>query len=335
MITPIAVPRATDPDALEDACGEDPAWVCEEVFERTGGNEALAAVTDWLVGGPLTILLILFVAWIVSLVARRYVRRIVERIVVSDTTDARRRLQKIGVPADRAAEPDPRRAARAASISAVVGSTATVLIWVIAILVALGEAGIDLGPLIAGAGIAGVALGFGAQSLVKDCIAGLFMLIEDQYGIGDIVDLDEASGTVEEISLRVTVLRDIGGTVWHVPNGEVRRVGNMSQLWSVAMIDVDIAYDADIDRAREVIRETARAVRDDEDWSGRVIDEPEVLGVEVLGADAVTIRMSVKTEPGAQFDVQRVLRERIKRSLDDAGIEIPFPQRTVWVRSES
>ena len=132
-------------------------------------------------------------------------------------------------------------------IATVVASTASVAIWVVGILLALGQLGLDLAPLIAGAGIAGVALGFGAQNLVKDCITGLFMLLEDQYGIGDSVDLGVASGSVEQVSLRTTVMRGQDGTVWHVPNGEVRRVGNRTKLWSVAVLDVVVAYDADLD----------------------------------------------------------------------------------------
>ena len=134
------------------------------------------------------------------------------------------------------------------------------IIWVIALITVLGELGIDLGPIIAGAGIAGVALGFGAQSIVKDFLAGLFVLVEDQYGIGDVVDLGEASGTVQEISLRSTVLRAQDGTVWHVPNGEVMRVGNRSQLWSVAVVDVTVAYSSDLVEAQTVILQTANDV---------------------------------------------------------------------------
>src|SRR5262249_29170644 len=137
---------------------------------------------------------------------------------------------------------------------------ASVVIWVVAILLALGQLGFNLAPLIAGAGIAGVAIGFGAQNLVKDCITGLFMLIEDQYGIGDVVDLGVASGTVEGVSLRTTVLRSQDGTVWHVPNGEVRRVGNRTKLWSVAVLDIVVAYDADLDRTRDVVLGVAQQI---------------------------------------------------------------------------
>ncbi len=215
-----------------------------------------------------------------------------------------------------------------------VGSTAAVIIWSIAIIMALGEIGVNLGPLIAGAGIAGVALGFGAQSLVKDCISGLFMLLEDQYGVGDIVDLDEATGVVEKISLRTTVLRGVDGTVWHVPNGEVTRVGNRSQLWSVALVDVDVAYDSDLAAARQVILDCATQLIESDEWADSVIDPPQLLGVEALGADGITIRVTIKVRPGVQWGLQRALREALKAALDEAGIEIPFPQRTIWVRRD-
>ncbi len=214
-------------------------------------------------------------------------------------------------------------------------NTIVVSIWVIAGLMILGIVGIDLAPLLAGAGIAGVALGFGAQTLVKDCIAGLFMLMEDQYGIGDVVDLGEAVGVVEEISLRVTVLRGIDGTVWHVPNGVVQRVGNRSQLWSVAVIDVDVAYETDVERARELLQRAADEVCSRDDLADTVIEPPIVLGVESLGADGITLRLTVKVEPGTQWTLQRALREHVKTVFDAAAVEIPFPQRTVWIRSDA
>ncbi len=326
-----------DPE-LENACGTNPSWICESVFDLTDGNRFLAETADWLI----SVILILLVAWILAQVAKRYLGRVVARVVAPDTAIAARQLQRLG---DRAttfvAEPigitenDPRRQARLQSISLVVGSTAAVIIWSIAIIMALGEVGVDLAPLIAGAGIAGVALGFGAQSLVKDCISGLFMLLEDQYGVGDIVDLDEATGVVEKISLRTTVLRGLDGTVWHVPNGEVTRVGNKSQLWSVALVDVSVAYDSDLATARQVILDCASDLAQNDEWSGVVLDPPQLLGVEALAADGITIRVTIKVEPGAQWGLQRALREALKAALDDAGIEIPFPQRTIWVRREA
>jgi moderate conductance mechanosensitive channel len=327
---------AVDPE-LENACGSNPSWLCESVFDLTDGNRFLAETADWFV----SVLVILLVAWILAHIAKRYLGRMVARVVAPDKTIAARQLQRLG---DRAttfvAEPigitedDPRRQARLQSISLVVSSTAAVIIWSIAIIMALGEIGVDLAPLIAGAGIAGVALGFGAQSLVKDCISGLFMLLEDQYGVGDVVDLDEATGVVEKVSLRTTVLRGLDGTVWHVPNGNVTRVGNKSQLWSVALVDVDVAYNCDLATARQVILDCATEVVQSEEWSDVVIDPPQLLGVEALGADGITIRVTIKVEPGAQWALQRALREAFKTALDDAGIEIPFPQRTIWVRRD-
>ncbi len=273
-------------------------------------------IADWFVGAPLTIVGVV----VAVLVLRRLTRRAVSRTLTRAVSHAAVR--------------DPRAEARAKTISTVLTSSLNVAIVSIGSLMVLGELGVNLAPLIAGAGIVGVALGFGAQSLVKDCITGLFMLMEDQYGVGDVVDLGEASGVVEQVTLRVTRLRAIDGTVWHVPNGVINRVGNKSQVWSMALLDVDVAYASDADAAGGVILDAARRVCARDDFRDHVLDEPEVLGIEALGADSVTLRLRVKTEPGEQWALMRALRAEIKRSLDEAGIEIPFPQRTVWLRRE-
>ncbi|MET0578536.1 MAG: mechanosensitive ion channel domain-containing protein, partial [Ilumatobacteraceae bacterium] len=265
----LAAPLPDDP-ALTEACGTDPGAVCQAVWERTE-SEVWAKVSDWAIGRPLSILLILVIAWLASWIARRAVRRAVRRVVAADRDVAARALQRVGVTSAPVAIVDPRRDARATSISVVVASTVTVAIWAIAAILILGELGINLAPLIAGAGIAGIALGFGAQSLVKDCIAGVFMLIEDQYGIGDSVDLGQAAGVVERITLRTTVLRGQDGTVWHVPNGEIRRVGNRSQLWSGAVLDVVVVYDADLDVTRRAIMDAATEVCESDGFAGDVL----------------------------------------------------------------
>ena len=316
---------STTPDALEDACGEAAGGVCKAVLEATD-NENLARLADWVIGRPLKVVCILLVAWLLARLARRAVQRLVYRIVASENTTALKALERVGYE-----RPDEatsrRREARAQSLSTVLASTAVVLIWVVALMMIVGEVGINLGPLIASAGIAGVAIGFGAQSLVKDCLSGTFMLIEDQYGIGDIVDLGEAQGTVERISLRTTVLRSQDGTVWHVPNGEVRRVGNRSQQWSVAVIDVTVGPTARLTQATEIIERTARVVCAEPEHAVDVLDEPRVLGVESVRPDGVTIRLLVTTTPGSQFALQRALREAISRALADAGVPAPpmFP----------
>ncbi len=334
---PTAAPVDPLDPALVDACGIEPNTVCRWVWERTG-NDGLATAANWFIGKPLEILLILLVAWIATRVARRAIRRGVYRIVVTDRQTATRALVKMGasIGTDSASDTDSfdaaetsRRAARATSISTVIASTVTVLIWVIALFLVLGELGIDLAPLIAGAGIAGVALGFGAQNVVKDCLAGLFMLIEDQFGIGDVVDLGEASGTVERVTLRTTVLRGLDGTVWHVPNGEVVRVGNQSQLWSVAVVDAAVAYDADVAQASSIFERTAVQVVEQPDFAGDVLEAPKLLGVESASGDGVLLRMTIKTTPGAQFRLQRTLRQSVKQAFDDAGIPGP-PPRSAW-----
>lgn len=332
---PLAAP------GLPDACGDDPTYICEQMFEATDGNETVARLADWLIGRPLTILLILLIAFVGVRIARRYVDRLVRRVV--SPTSSSRLMSIPGIPGGMLSDPDERerdermrlrKEARAASISAVLTSTISVAIWIVAVMLVLGEIGVDLAPLIAGAGIAGVALGFGAQALVKDCISGLFMLLEDQYGIGDVVDLGEATGVVEEVALRTTVLRGVDGTVWHVPNGEVQRVGNKSQHWSTALIDIDVAYDSDIDAVSELMQRTADEVCAREDISPNILDAPQVLGIEMLGADGITLRMTVTTTPGTQWAVQRALRAALKAAFDDEAIDIPFPQRTVWLRNQ-
>ncbi len=324
------------PATLEDACGEEPGSVCEWVYDQTG-DETLAKIANWLVDKPLQILLVLIVTWIVARVGKRWVRRAVRRLIVPDRSYAAKQFRKLGIeppPVLDAEVTDPRRETRATVISTVVAGGVVVLAWTIAIVSIADIVGIALGPLIASAGIAGVALGFGAQSLVKDWIAGLFMLIEDHYGIGDVVDLGEASGTVERFSLRATVLRSPDGTVWHVPNGVVVRVGNRSQLWSVALVDVMVSYDTDLDLARTVLHRAAAEVCARPEFADKVLDPPEVLGVESLAIEGVTLRVTVKTSPGQQWAVQRALRQAVKAAFDASGITIPvaFAPRSVWAR---
>ena len=321
--------------SMTEACGDPPGTICEWVFDRTDGNETLAELSDWFVNRPLQILLILIVAWLLSKLARRWIKRVVNRIVNPDRELAARQLRRIGVrppPMFTAAVTDPRRETRALAIAGLMGSTAAAGIWSMAVMLAVGRVGLDLGPLIAGAGIAGIALGFGAQSLVKDWISGLFMTLEDQYGVGDIVDVGEASGVVERITLRATVLRGVDGTVWHVPNGQIVRVGNRSQLWSVALLDVTVAYEADLGRATTLLHDVATELCAREEYAGSVLEAPQVLGVEALGVDGVTLRLTVKVAPGTQWNLQRALREAIKAAFDANAVAIPFSQRGVFVR---
>src|SRR4051812_38108264 len=314
--------------STDDPCasGTD---VCDWILDRTSGNETAAKLADWFDGRPLTIVGILLAALIARWIARRAIRRGTRRIMLPpESLTARIGMGPTGDPVAQEIEL-ARRRARAESIGAVLAGVAAVAVWIVAIFWIASVLGVDLAPLLAGAGVAGVALGFGAQSLVRDCISGFFMLLEDQYGIGDQVDLGAASGTVERVSLRTTVVRGADGTVWHVPNGEVRRVGNQSKLWSMAVVDVSVAADTDLDAAKLHMLEAARELCAAPEWSAMVLAEPRVLGVESIRAEGVIIRLVVKSSPGRQWVLQRALREAIKRELDAHAIVHTLPPTVV------
>ena len=281
-----------------------------------------AEVGDFLLGAPLRIVGILIGAWIANRLARRAIKRGLRGLHSGGVKErlgaVRRRAPNALLETE---ELSLRATQRIEALTTVLRSVVTVLIYGIALLLVLGEVGIDLAPLLAGAGILGVALGFGSQTLVKDFLSGMFILVEDQFGVGDVVDLDPGViGTVEAVSLRTTRLRAVDGTVWHVPNGEIRRVGNKSQLWSRALLDVEVTYGTDVELASRIIKREA-----DEVWraSDRVLEEPELWGIEDLGPTGVIIRLVAKTVPAEQWAVARELRARIKVAFEREGIEIP------------
>ncbi|MBM9460727.1 mechanosensitive ion channel family protein [Nocardioides sp. zg-536] len=294
---------------------------CNLVWDWTS-NRRLAEWSDLLIGKPLAIAGLV----LLGILARWLLHRAVDRLA--------HRAEK-GVLPERVESPtSARRKQRAATMSGVLKSIVTVAVLAVVGTMVLSELGVAIAPIIASAGIIGIALGFGAQSLVRDFLAGIFIFIEDQYGVGDVVDVGEASGTVEAVTLRMTRLRDINGTVWYVPNGEILRVGNQSQNWSRAVVDVAVGYGEDLARVQRVLREVAHDLWDDDELGRVMIEAPEVTGVESLDADSVTIRVMVKTAPLEQWSVARALRQQIKARFDHEGIEIPFAQRVVWHRED-
>ncbi|MPZ72106.1 MAG: mechanosensitive ion channel [Nitriliruptorales bacterium] len=328
---------------LQRTCGDgtdDGAlnFYCSVVY-RTSGNELLASFAGTAIPALLKIILILVLAIVIHRLLKRGIKRFTRGI-------AARAIQGVGrfsgrVPLADTAPLDLSRATmRAETMGAVFNSFATVFVWAIAFMLILGAIGVNLAPVVAGAGIVGVALGFGAQNMVKDFLAGLFVILEDQYGIGDIVELRDTvgsagtGGTVEGISLRSTRVRDVEGVVWHVPNGEIRTAGNKSQQWARSLIDVNVAYGTDLQHATDVIKRTADSVWHDEDFRDVILEEPDVWGLERFDADALAIRLVLKVRPAQQWAVNRALRARIKTAFDTEGIEIPFPQRTVWLRRD-
>lgn len=306
-----------------------------DFFLRLTNVDWLAAIADRVAVPLLRIVGILVVAYLVNRVLRRAIKRSVRRLAAEGGLSRLGALKQRTPLADTTAMDIGRLTMRAETIAGVLRSIATVVIWSIAAIMVLAEFGVNLGPLIAGAGIIGVALGFGSQKLVQDFLAGIFMLMEDQYGLGDIVDAGDAVGEIEGITLRTTRIRDLEGTVWHIPNGQITRIGNKSQEWARALLDIGVAYETDLPTAMAILKRAADELWQDPAWAGYVIEEPEVWGVNEFGASEVVIRMVLKTLPGEQWKVSRELRKRIKAVFDAEGIEIPFPQRTLWVHERT
>src|SRR4051812_9262640 len=240
----------------------------------------------------------------------------------------RRIERKLGTPQPGALTVSEQRTRTLVSLLRSVGR---VIIFVIFLFMLLWAIGLDLGPLLAGAGVVGLAVSFGAQSLVKDVISGLFILIENQFGVGDVIRIEGVSGAVERMTLRVVVLRDVHGVVHIVPNGEIKKVSNLTRTWSRVVLDVGVAYKEDVDRVIAVMRDVGRELWEDPDWRPLLVDPVEVPGIESFDESQVTIRLMAKTLPLKQWDVARELRRRLKRRFDREEIEIPYPhQKVVW-----
>jgi len=215
-----------------------------------------------------------------------------------------------------------RLAQRARTIGSLLRSVSSFVIYGVAFVMVLAEFGIDIAPILASAGVLGLAIGFGAQNLVRDFLSGIFMMLEDQYGVGDTVDLGEAIGDVEAVGLRTTTIRDISGTVWYVRNGEILRVGNSSQGFAVAVIDVPLAHHADTEQASALAEQAAREVADGE-HADDITEPPQLLGVQSVTPCVVTLRLTVRTKPGRQWAVRRTLNARVQSALTAAGVPAP------------
>jgi small-conductance mechanosensitive channel len=215
---------------------------------------------------------------------------------------------------------DERRKQRVRALGAILRSAASVTIFSIAGFIVLGDLGINLAPLLASAGVVGVAIGFGAQSLVRDYLSGIFMLVEDQYGVGDVITVGDATGTVENVTLRITRMRDVNGIVWHIRNGAIETVGNESQGWARAVIDFPVPFEADLAAIRDLLTQTGDEMWNDPVWRVVMLEAPEVWGAQEISSSEVTMRIVVKTAPLRQWEVEREMRARVKHALHEAGI---------------
>ena len=274
---------------------------------------------DWnvLLGQALEILVILFLAWGAFRILGLILRRIERSAAAADPSTVSLHEQRI------------------ATLLSLVRSVGIVVIIVITLFMVLTTMGVNIGPLLAGAGVIGLAISFGAQSLVRDIISGLFILFENQFGVGDVIRVADVSGRVEKMTLRIVVMRDVQGVVHIMPNGEITRVSNLTRAFSRAVLDIGVSYREDGDRVMEVMRDVGRQLWEDPDWRPLLVEEPVVPGIESFGESSVNIRMMATTLPLKQWDVARELRRRIKRRFDEEKIEIPYPQRTInWGPAE-
>ena len=322
MLTPTSVLDATPPWAIVEQ------W--SDVMQQWLGDDWQSQAITWLITKPLSILFLLLVAVAVRWFLHRLIGRLVHRASEGLPTPVLRRRRE-SVPSQHAPSlVAGRRVQRAETMGSLLKSVASIVIFTIFGITAVAQLGYPIGPLIASAGVVGVALGFGAQSLVKDFLSGIFMIFEDQYGVGDSVDVGEAGGTVEAVGLRVTRLRDVEGTVWYVRNGEIIRVGNQSQNWARTVLDIPVALNQDLRRVQDVLRDVAHDLWDDDDFRALIIEEPSVWGVQDLTPNWITIRVTLKTAPLEQWAVAREMRQRIKYRFDHEGIEFAPPAAVSW-----
>jgi small conductance mechanosensitive channel len=318
-------------DRLGTTCGTKPDFLCRTVFDVTH-SQYLASSADVLLGTPLVIIGIALFAFVLRAIGHRFIRRAAGRAAAGHGLLGSSRAGALfGDPAVLL----ERRRQRAETVGSVLRSVTSVVIFGIAFVTILGELGINLAPIVASAGVAGIAIGFGAQNLVRDCLSGMFMLLEDQYGVGDVIDVGTISGNVEAVTLRITRLRDVQGTVWYIRNGEIARLGNKSQQWARTVLDVPLDYDTEVQAAKRVLKRTADDMWREAAWAVVILEEPEVWGMETMTADGYTLRIVIKTQPLKQWDVARELRERVRAAFAADGIELGTMQRSeITVRDD-
>jgi small conductance mechanosensitive channel len=268
-----------------------------------------------LINSGVRILLILVLAWTIMRVVKTLLGRLEKRLVRNSQAEG---------------EPPSETAKRVETLIKLIRQAASLVLWLVLLLVVLREIGVDIAPILAGAGILGLAVGFGAQNLVRDVISGFFFILENQVRVGDVAIINGTGGLVDSVNFRTIVLRDLSGTIHVFPNGTINTLSNMTHTWSAWVFDIGVAYKEDTDRVTAVIREVGRQLREDPEFGPRLIDDIEVFGVNKFADSAVEIKGRLKTRPIEQWAVGREFQRRVKYAFDEQGIEIPFPHRTVY-----
>ncbi len=302
-------------DSLVKACGSsNPGIACRLAWDLTHSQRAADLINVYL-AGPLHLVVRVGFVVLVALIIRMATYRAIRRITARATRDTPN-----GTDRSHALLFRERRQQRATALGSILSNAASLTIFGIAAVIILGDLGLNLAPILASAGVLGVAIGFGAQNLVQDFLAGIFMLLEDQYGVGDVIDVGGTTGTVEAVSLRITRLRDVNGVVWSVRNGIITKAGNKSQGWARAVVDFPVPYRHDLPQVRHLMAQTAAEMWQEPAWHEIILEEPEVWGVQAMYSDAVLLRVVAKTVPLRQWEVQRELTERLKNALDATGL---------------
>ncbi|WP_460963306.1 mechanosensitive ion channel family protein [Parasphingorhabdus pacifica] len=288
--------------------------------------------TGSFISGLINVAIIFVVAFLARFIVGRLIVQLVKRIVNSHQKldQARSRASRaVKKSAENNGDGQQRQQQRAQTIGSVLRSIASFVIFGVAFMMVLSEFGINLGPILASAGVLGLAIGFGAQSLVQDFLSGIFMMSEDQFGVGDVVDVGDAVGTVEAMTMRVTKVRDLDGNLWHVRNGEIMRVCNMNQDWANAVIEIPLDYSVDLPEARRVMESSLEEFANEPEFKSDILEKPDVNGVVGIGNGAVTMRVIIKTKPGAQWSIGRAVRSQLKSRFDKEGIEVAHPVRSL------
>ncbi len=280
-------------------------------------NKWVEAIFPWILDHGLKILIIAIIAWLLNKIICKVIIKAVRVAVVPDENMTEEAEIK-----------------RENTLIRIFTGASRIFIILMTILMILQEAGLKIGPMLAGAGIAGLAVGFGGQYLIRDVITGLFIILENQYRIGDIINVDSTGGLVEDISLRKTTLRDINGTVHHIPHGEIKRVSNLSKQFARVNLDIGVSYKSDLDHVIRVINRTGKELAEDPDFKEHIISAPQFLRVNDFADSAIIVKILGDTKPLKQWEVTGELRKRLKIAFDKEGIEIPFPQRVVHQAGE-
>lgn len=269
-------------------------------------------ITAWFFPDGFNIVLILIGAFVLNKIFSSSMTKLIRRIIIPGRYHSKEAEKK-----------------REDTLIKIFNNTFKILLWIIAIVMILQILNIPVGPILATAGVAGLALGFGGQYLIRDIITGLFIILENQYRVGDIICVGENCGVVEDISLRMTTLRNLDGDVYHIPHGEVKIISNLSKNYSRINLNVGVGYDSDLEKVKEVINKVGEGMASDSDWKNSIIKAPQFLRVNKFADSAIEVKVLGETKPGKQWEVAGEFRLRIKNAFDKEGIEFPFPQRVI------